>query len=789
MTTGWQPFSSRSVPEAATSRVTLSRRRLLVVTLLSLVAIACFVAFVGTGGATVVDGQYAHGNESDNEAPVFANGSRINDTAIAVTIGDNHDVDESTIESADFLLSHGSLRNVSVSESGSDATVTLLLTRRINRDNVTVVLQSGATILDTNGNELNSSASDSFVIVPNMDGVPPALEDFSVTNATGEPATIRIEAREPLSDFRLALNGPETDSLDRSDFETDDNGRTWEMTYSPSTDGTYFAYMNSLTDEAGNTRESSRNRRFIADLSPPDAVAALDLANSQNLSIAFDASQSSDASGIQQYSWEFGDDNTATGPRVTNDFLPGNYTVRLNVSDIYGNTATETVTLNLTQGAGDADTISKSELRERVGGNLNVSVDRRGGLDSSDAFVSVDSAQRNESVAVGTLDGDAALARFGSVSLDGIAITLATSRSFDLGLAMAGNESVTDAAAGTGTTPLAGFTVVNTLADEDITNTSIQFSVDRARLRALGVSPANISLYRYHDGRWNAVPTTALNSTNETQPFRAETPGFSRFAITADTTTSSTIVVTDATVDTRQVAPGDPFSVTATVENRGGSAGTFTGELEADGAVVSTSKVSVDAGDTATVTLQSQTSDEGTYALSVNGTAAGTVDVTTTTTDTSSDAATGDRQFVVTNASLGAQQVDVDEPFSVEATVENRGDESGNFTAALAVNSSDVVVIETSSIPPGESQTVELDYLINRSGTFPISVNGTSAGTLTVGDVEADEDTENSGPLTQLAGLLGVLPMGLLQPLLLFVVLPVAIIYGALKGLALYMGY
>ncbi len=789
MNIGWQPLSSRPVPGAATSRVLLSRRRLLVVILLGLVAVACFFAFVGTGGATVADGQYAHGNESDDEAPVFASGSRINDTAIAVTIGDNHDVDGSTIESADFLLSHGSLRNVSVSENGSDATATLLLTRRINQDNVTVVLQSGATILDTNGNELNSSASDSFVIVPNMDGVPPALEDFSVTNATGKPTTIRIEAREPLSDFRLALNGPTTDSLDRSDFETDDNGRTWEMTYSPPTDGTYFAYMNSLTDEAGNTRESSRNRRFIADLSPPDAVAALDLANSQNLSIAFDASQSSDASGIQQYSWEFGDGDTATGPRVTNDFLPGNYTVQLNVSDIYGNTATDSVTLNLTRGAGDADTISESELRERVGGNLNVSVDRRGGLDSSDAFVGVDGAQRNESVAVGTLGSDATLARFGPVSLDGIAVTLATNRSFDLGLSMAGNESVTDATVATGTTPIAGFTVINTVADEEITNTSVQFSVDQARLRALGVSPADVSLYRYHDGRWNDVPTTPLDSADKTQSFRAETPGFSRFAITADITTSSSIVVTDATVDTQQVAPGDPFSVTATVENRGGSARTFTGGLEADGTLVSTSRVSVDAGDTATIALQSQTSDEGTYALAVNGTAAGTVDVTTTTTDTSSDATTSDRQFVVTNASLGTQQVDVDEPFSVKATVENRGDESGNFTAAMTVNSSVVVVIETGSIPPGESQTVELDYLVNRSGKFPISVNGTSAGTLTVGDVGADEDTENGGPLTQLAGLLGVLPMGLLRTLLLFVALPVAIIYGALKGLAIYMGY
>ncbi|WP_340101378.1 PGF-pre-PGF domain-containing protein [Salinibaculum salinum] len=789
MNTGRQSFSPLSVLTAATSSVPFSRRRLLAVTLLGLLAVTCLFALSGTGGATVADGQYAHGGESDDEPPGFGNGSRINDTAIAVTISDNHDVDESTIEASDFLLSHGSIRNVSVSEDGSDATATLLLTRRINQDNVTVVLQSDATILDTNGNALDSSASDSFVIVPNMDGVPPALEDFSVTNATGGPATIRIEAREALSDFHLTLNGPASDTLDRSDFETVDNGKTWETTYSPPADGTYVAYMNGLTDEAGNTRESSRNRRFVADLTPPDAVAALDLANSQNLSIAFDASQSSDENGIEQYSWEFGDGNTATGPRVANDFLPGNYTVRLNVTDIYGNTAGDTITLNLTRGSGDADAVSESELRERVGGGLNVSVDRRGGLDSSDAFVGVDNARRNESVAVGTLDSDDELARYGPVSLDGIEVTLATNRSFDLGLSMTGNESVRDAAVATEAMPLAGFTVVNTVADEEIANANIQFSVDQSRLRALDVSPADVSLYRYHDGRWNAVPTRALNATNETQPFRAESPGFSRFAITADTATNSNIVVTDATVETPQVASGDTFSVTATVENSGDFDGAFTGGLEANGTLVSTATTSVAAGETATLSLQSQPSDEGTYTLSVNGTAAGTVDVTPTTTDTNSDADTSDRQFVVTNASLGTQQVDVDEVFSVEATVENRGAQPDNFTAGLAVNGSVVVVTETSPIPPGDSQTVELDYLLNRSGAFHISVNGTSAGTLTVGDVGDGDDTEDGGPLAQLAGVLGVLPMGLLQPIFLFVVLPIALIYGLLKALAIYLGY
>jgi hypothetical protein len=344
---------------------------------------------------------------------------------------------------------------------------------------------------------------------------------------------------------------------------------------------------------------------------------------------------------------------------------------------------------------------------------------------------------------------------------------------------MSGSESVGDVATATGTMPLAGFTVVNTVPDEEISNATIQFGVTQTHLQTLGVSAASISLYRYHDGGWNAVPTTPRNSTNGTQQFRAETPGFSRFAITTDPQASSNIAVTDATLETAQVAPGETFSVTATVENNGDTAGTFVGGLTADGAVISTARTTVGAGETTTMTLRSQTSETGTFDLLVNGTSAGTLTVSSAA-DTGSD-------FVVTNASLESTQVDVDEPFSVTATVENRGDEAGTYTAGLVVDGR-VVVTETAAIPAGESRPIELQYLVNRSGEFPISVNGTSAGTLTVGDPTGD-DSGDDGPLGQLAGLLGVLPLGLLRPVFLFVVLPAAVIYGLLKGLAIYLGY
>lgn len=759
----------------------------------------CVLSLVGTGGAAVADGQYAHGNDSDTTAPSMADGSKLNGTAVTVTIADNHDVDESTIEQSDFLLGDGSIENISVSESGSNATVTLLLDRRLNKDELTVVLQSGATILDTNGNELNASASDSFVVVGGMDTVPPSLSEFSVTNATGDPATIRLVAREPLGDFHLTVGGPTTDALDISDFEQVDGPTVWEAEYSPARDGTYRVFLQDYSDEHGNIRKSGRNKQFISDLTPPTAVAALDLANSRNLSIAFDARQSRDNSGIASYEWTFGDDGTATGPRVSHDFLPGNYTVDLTVTDIYGNAATDSVTLNLTSGSGNVTDVNESQLRERTGNDLSVSVERPGDGTTDDALVSVENARRNESIAVGTLDSDTPLAVHGPVSLDGMAVTLATNRSFDLGVSLAGNGSVADAAA-PGRTPIAGFTVVKTVPDGDIANATIDFSVAGSRLQSLDVPADNVSLFRFHNGSWNAVPTTALNASNGTQSFRATPPGFSRFAVAATRPKTPELSVTEATLETEQVAPGDTFTVTATVENSGAGDGTFIGGLEANGTVVDTGTTPVSAGESATLSLQSNTDDIGTYALSVNGTAAGTLTVAAAQADNTSANASGDdstntsdnettRQFVVTNASLGTTSVDVDEPFAVNATIENRGEERGAYTAALEINGS-VVTTKTRPIPAGESLTIQLNYLINRSGEFPVSVNGTAAGTLTVGDV--GEDSSNGGGgglLAPLFGILGILPMGLLRPVFLFVVAPLVVIYGVLKGLAIYLGY
>jgi hypothetical protein len=62
--------------------------------------------------------------------------------------------------------------------------------------------------------------------------------------------------------------------------------------------------------------------------------------------VAFDASYSTDNTGIQSYTWNFGDGNITTGISLLHTYAAiGNYTVTLTVQDFANNTATANFTV------------------------------------------------------------------------------------------------------------------------------------------------------------------------------------------------------------------------------------------------------------------------------------------------------------------------------------------------------------------------------------------------------------------------------------------------------------
>lgn len=686
---------------------------------LTLFSTLIIITFIGVAGfaspatAALDGGQYDHGeNATDDEPPTLANGSRGNATTIELTITDNHDVDEGTISASSFVITPGSINGSSVSESGSDATVELYLADPVDVDNVTVALADGSNVQDTNGNSMNALDEPSLTIT-GMDGISPDVRSFSATDALGEPSQLTIETTEDLGGINVSILGDSGDWLTESDFTA--SGTTYETTYEPTTTGGVRFILVNVTDESGNTQPVNIRQPIRADLTPPTAVAGLDLAASSNLTLAFTGERSSDANEVANYTWTFGDGTNATGERVSHTFLPGEYTVTMTATDPFGNAATDSLDVNLTTGSGNVTDVSNEQLQEisRAGGP-EVTVEQS---DEESALARV----RRASAGVPFTISDEATPLAGSdgVSVDTLNVTLARNTSLDLALSATGPEAVSDAAEATGTTALGGVTVVHSVPDEGVESVEFVFTVDASALDSAGASPGDVSLVRRHDGTWQTVSTNvtnarnARNATTDTEPsrFRATTTGFSRFAIVANVTDDSN--ATTETTDSNATTP----TVTATP--------------------------------TATAT-QTPTDDTGT-----------------------------DSAIRIQSVSLNASSVPPEQPVSVNVTLRNTGGQPDGFVAGLSVNDS-VVATQSTTVPPNDTRVVRFEYRTNRTGTFPVAVNGTTAGDLTVG---------GGGLLSSILGIFGFLPLGLLRPLLLFVAAPLLVLFLLLKGVAFYLGY
>jgi hypothetical protein len=132
---------------------------------------------------------------------------------------------------------------------------------------------------------------------------------------------------------------------------------------------------------------------------------------------------------------------------------------------------------------------------------------------------------------------------------------------------------------------------------------------------------------------------------------------------------------------------------------------------------------------------------------------------------------------VVASASLNRTQVPPNGTVMVNATLENTGDSLESFTAGLTVNDTLVETLPVRSVPANGNRTIQFFHTVgpNASGEMPVAVNGTAAGTITVGG--------GGGIL----GIFGFLPLGLIQLLVTYVGGVVTAGYLGLKAAALYL--
>ncbi|MCW3995393.1 MAG: S8 family serine peptidase [Candidatus Bathyarchaeota archaeon] len=185
----------------------------------------------------------------------------------------------------------------------------------------------------------NAGLTATYIATITLDTAPPT-GTISINNGATYSTT-------PTVDIALALTDA-TSGVARMRFSNDNSTwSTWETYATLKTwtldagDGakTVFAQV---SDNAGLI--SSFSDLIIVDTTVPTAHAGQTQTVTQGSKVTFDASASTDSSGIISYTWDFGDGSQGSGVIATHTYsTSGTYTAKLTVQDAAGNTATAQV--------------------------------------------------------------------------------------------------------------------------------------------------------------------------------------------------------------------------------------------------------------------------------------------------------------------------------------------------------------------------------------------------------------------------------------------------------------
>ena len=177
------------------------------------------------------------------------------------------------------------------------------------------------------------------------------------------------------------------------------------------------------------------------------------------------------------------------------------------------------------------------------------------------------------------------------------------------------------------------------------------------------------------------------------------------------------IRVTQASISATDVLVDEDVTVTATVENLGEASGTETVELLADGTVVNSTNVTLDAEETETVALSTVFSEPGTYELSVGE---HTFDVTV--------ASQPEADIRVPSVAISETTVTVGDSVIVAPSLENVGNADGTHTTELLVRDADGEVVATTNetvlVPAGETVVPYLSHTFEEAGTYTLEIEG-----------------------------------------------------------------
>ncbi|MFB6172857.1 MAG: PKD domain-containing protein [Haloarculaceae archaeon] len=290
-----------------------------------------------------------------------------------------------------------------------------------------------------------------------------------------------------------------------------------------------------VTDAGGNTDTDAVNVTVTSeDADPPVADAGPDRRVQVGRPVAFDGRGSSDDSGtVASYAWNFGDgSDPGRGAVATHTYdHTGTYTVTLTVADPSGKSASQTATVVVAEsapGAGPVPNWTAPSLPPAHDVHVNTTYP-----DAGEARIAVRNAQAGSPVRLGVrLDRQTDACHV----LESQTVTPAGYGDLQVDVRQA-----VDAPAGVpaldvqGAGDSMGYFSVDAEPAGRVAGTTLQFHLDSACLDERGLAARDVALYRYADGEWTELDTSAVAPDRTGWQIRASADGTSAFAIGAST--------------------------------------------------------------------------------------------------------------------------------------------------------------------------------------------------------------------------------------------------------------
>lgn len=568
----------------------------------------------------------------DTEPPEWGNATSNttlgNATTIDVFLYDNERLDTATIDRDDFRVSMGRVANISVTETSTGGEnrngtrVSLHLDNKLDTDSVSVSLRDNAKITDNASNKLPEKT----ITATGVDSVTPKYRSFEVTRINSSTAEISVETHERLQDLRISVGGPDTDTLNISNFtEQTGNTVTYTRKYTFPEEGEYSLLLMQVTDTNGNTNRFGRQRTFLYDGTAPTVTIVGPEESKVGQPVNFSAANSTDERGVESIQWRLGRETILTGEQITVAFAtPGSHEVVVEVTDSLGNTATVTKIVSV---VGE-------------GASGNVTMQR---ANATSATASIDGTGRPQRVQRST----GSLVSGQNGTLKWVDVTFPANSSAQV--TVSARRPPAAFADATDHTGVARFDVEHgEVATEGATFT---FTVDQTVVESTGATPEDVTLFRRQNG-WTPLSTAVISRSESQVVYRADSPGLSTFVVGVENTAEPTdqaptndatadpessepteaetpaptassgqpdVVLTNATADPESLAPGDQIVVTAELQNRGTATGDHRVVVAVDGAMVTSRTVTVPAGETRTTEFVRSVPANSTGTLTVDG--------------------------------------------------------------------------------------------------------------------------------------------------------------------------